>query len=646
MNRGTVIPVDLHRQLRLAHAHQQQGRRTEAADCYQSILDESPQCAAALHGLGLVKQMTGDSAGAVALLEKAVAAQPGNAQYRSNLAASLGSLGSHGEAQRQLEIVVERKPGDAQAWCNLGVAAEKQGKFIEAIEAYRRAIAFKSDYSQARSFLANANLGLGRAKFKARQFGAAISALSEAIEINPAMEEAHRRLIAAYVERGEIEPAIAGLRKCLSVCPSPSVHSALLYAMHYDSRCSSQELFAEHVMWSSRHAPRAVHDGTRSVPATRIRVGYVSPDFRAHTVTKFISSAIKHHDREKFEVFCYSNSAYEDETTRRLKSWADHWRQIERMSDADAAELIRRDGIDILVDLRGHGVKNRLTLFARKPAPIQVTMVGYFDTTGLPAMDYRITDGIQDAPGRSDERHVERLVRLPGSCWCYTHEYAPEVAEPPVLKNGYVTFGCLNKIVKVPRGCIRLWGRVLEGATGSKLLLVANGPDAITATLARFEREGIHPSRLTILDRAKDRHEYLARFNQIDICLDPFPFNGITTTCDGLWMGVPQISLSGDRSVSRAGKSLLTAAGMARWAARDGESYIRLAQQLAEDQAQLRELRMGMREQLANSPLMNERAFCLSLEGAFLQMTREGPMPHGWSGGSGETGNLSEIIVK
>jgi predicted O-linked N-acetylglucosamine transferase (SPINDLY family) len=269
-------------------------------------------------------------------------------------------------------------------------------------------------------------------------------------------------------------------------------------------------------------------------------------------VTKFITAAIEHHDREHWDLFCYSDAEKPDEVTAKLKKMVGHWQDTRGLSDATFEKVIRNDRIDILIDLRGHAADNRLTLFARKPAPVQATMVGYFNTTGL-SDHYRITDAQMDPPGLTEHLHTETLVRLPHSCWCYTpDESAPDVTEPPALKNGFVTFGSLNKIVKVSEPCARLWARVLEAVPGSRLLLSVAGEDAMGPVRDRLASYGLPPDRLDILGKTSGSRQYLERFSQIDVALDTFPFNGITTTCEGLWMGVPCVSLAGDTSVSRA----------------------------------------------------------------------------------------------
>jgi len=376
-------------------------------------------------------------------------------------------------------------------------------------------------------------------------------------------------------------------------------------------------------------------------------------DFREHPVPRLIGPVLRHHDRSQVEVFCYSSVAQPDRMTERMKGLANEWRDISRLSDHEAAELIRSDRIDILVDLAGHWADSRMMLFARKPAPVQVQIL-YPGTTGLEAMDYRITDEWSDPAGDSDGHYVERLVRLPRCAWCYQpDEDGPAVRPLPALSAGHMTFGCLNNPVKVTDQCLQLWGRILENVPGSRLLLLCAGenvaqpppavsergstscvafpPDGGTQPRAavpqvlpiqdRLGRLGINPVRVEPV-RRQPRRQYLELFNQIDIALDPYPYNGETTTCDGLWMGVPHVALAGDRCASRRTMSHLCNLGFGELVASSGDQYVRIATTLAGDLPRLAELRASMRERMAGSPMMDYRGYIVHLESAYRAMWR------------------------
>ena len=425
-----------------------------------------------------------------------------------------------------------------------------------------------------------------------------------------------------------------------------ATRSSMLYTLHYSPDFNSEALYHEHREWGRLFCDPLreqikLHDNERR-PERKLRVGYVSPDLREHTVTKFITSVIEHHDRERFELFCYSDAEKPDAVTDRLRRAVEHWRDTRGMKDAALDQLVRTDQIDILVDLRGHAADNRLTLFARKPAPVQVNMVGYFNTTGLATMGYRITDEHQDPPGMTERFHTEQLVRLPHSCWCYTADAGPpEVTEPPAFKNRYVTFGSLNKIVKVSEPCAKLWARVLEAVPGSRLVLsvaqaaptlpspgvpgvggVVGAAPQPCAVGDRLSRLGLPVDRIELLGKTATRRQYLERFDRIDIALDTFPFNGITTTCDGLWQGVPCVSLAGETSVSRAGRRILRAANLPELATDTPDVFVRAAVELAKNVDRLRELRLSMRERLRVSPLMDHAGFARNLESAYRRMWR------------------------
>jgi predicted O-linked N-acetylglucosamine transferase (SPINDLY family) len=303
----------------------------------------------------------------------------------------------------------------------------------------------------------------------------------------------------------------------------------------------------------------------------------------------------------------------------------EHWRDVVGVSDEKVDDLIAQDQIDILVDVRGHAAGNRMTLFARKPAPVQATMVAYFDTTGLSTIDYRITDAVQDPPGEADALHAEKLVRMRQGCWCYWPDAdAPEVVDPPMLSNGYVTFGTLNKLVKVSEPCARAWAAVLEAVPNSMLLLTAAGAERQSAgrqsILKRLAGYGIAPERVLLGGKVGSRADYLRRYGEIDVALDTYPFNGITTTCDALWMGVPTVTWSGQTSVSRATRSILTSAGLGHLAAETPQEFVRIASSHAKDPRALGEQRRTMRQRLASTPLLDHAAFTRSLEAAYRRM--------------------------
>jgi predicted O-linked N-acetylglucosamine transferase (SPINDLY family) len=397
-------------------------------------------------------------------------------------------------------------------------------------------------------------------------------------------------------------------------------------------------LYREHQEWNRLFArpdaKRKELDYDRS-DCRRIRVGYVSPDLREHTVTKFIGAALKHHYRGQFEVFCYSGVTEADRITERLRGQVEHWRDIVGLLDEQVERLIRDDRIDLLVDLRGHASGNRMTLFAGGCAPVQLNMVGYFDTTGLAAMDYRITDGFQDPHGMSEQFHSENLLRLPHTCWCYMpEEDLPPIAQPPSQTSGHITFGSLNKIIKVSKPCAGVWNKVLEAVPNSRLMLSVVSDEAAEAITQRLVQYGLPADRLYLLSKTEGHREYMERFNQIDIALDTFPFNGITTTCECLWMGVPEVSLAGSTTVSRVGRSILHAVDLGELSATTPQQFVNAAVKLASDSSALEALRLGMRDRMLVSPLMDHIGFAAKLESVYRQIWQQ------WLSGAGSSERL------
>jgi predicted O-linked N-acetylglucosamine transferase (SPINDLY family) len=614
---------------RLTHAAYlfQRGRHNEAALACEAVLAADPHEVDALHLLGLVRHLQGDHASALTLLASALLRAPAVAQLHSNMVAILKALGRHREALDHAATAARLDPDSPEARNNHGVMLEGSELLGEAAGEYRAAIGLRPAYAEAHYNLGNVLRKLGR-------FEESVTSHRAAIRLRPGYPHAHGGLAHALADLGRLDEMVAARRAQVAAAPnSHGAHSALLYCLHYHPAQTRATLFDEHREWDRRHGrPRAAragpHPNVRS-PERRLRVWFVSPDLRRHTVTRFVGAAIERHDREAFEFYAYSDTERPDETTARLRESCRLWRDTRALSDERLAALVREDRVDVLVDLRGHGAANRLAVFAMKPAPVQISMVGYFDTTGLSAMDYRLTDAIQDPEPSADALHTERLLRVPGGCWCYTPDGdEPPVGPPPVRRNGHVTFGCLNKLIKINHAVAATWARILEAVPRSRLLVAAPGGEAAGAHLTSL---GLPPGRVDVLGKVSGRSEYLDRFNAIDVALDPFPFNGITTTCDGLWMGVPAVALCGETSVSRAGASILTNLGLPDLVTSDASSYCNAAVSLATDTHRLAALRRSLREQFRWSPLGDNVRFTSALQTSFRQAWRAWCS---WSGSS------------
>jgi predicted O-linked N-acetylglucosamine transferase (SPINDLY family) len=429
-------------------------------------------------------------------------------------------------------------------------------------------------------------------------------------------------------DMGLLDESIAELRTALRLQPSYlDAHSNLLYTLHCHPGEEPASIFAEHVAWGRRYgdplAGAIRPHGNERAPERRLRIGYVSPDFRSHVVGLFMLPILEAHDPAGFEVLCYGSGRAQDATTGRIRERA-AWRDIVGLGDAEAAELIRRDAVDLLVDLTGHTAGHRLLLFARKPAPVQVTYLGYPGTTGLAAMDYRITDAHADPPGLTDRLYTETLVRLPDTAWCYAPPPdAPAVGRGPAADGRALTFGSFNNLAKLTGTMLGLWAEILRAVPGSRLLLKNAGFGSATArqrVRAALAAEGIEPKRVELRGPVLTPAGHLAAYAGVDIALDTYPYHGTTTTCEALYMGVPVVSLAGQTHVSRVGASLLANVGLTELVASSPDEYVQRAVGLARDGRRLSALRGSLRGLLERSALMDAGRFTRHLEQAYRDM--------------------------
>jgi predicted O-linked N-acetylglucosamine transferase (SPINDLY family) len=397
--------------------------------------------------------------------------------------------------------------------------------------------------------------------------------------------------------------------------------------MMHQAETTQEAVLFEARQWAKEHAEglargQSPHEHSRD-PNRKLRIGYVSADFREHAVARFIEPLLIHHDRERFEVVCYSNTSRPDETTSRFQTLADVWRDIADMDDAVATQVIQNDSIDMLVDLSGHTAGNRLLVFARQPAPIQISYLGFPATTGLSTIQYRLTDWFADPPG-AERFYTERLIRVPGHAWSYHPSLAqPAAVDLPALTNGYITFAALHRPLKITSQIARAWARVLDAVPGSRLLVSAQRQTSDTAEPAEsLERSGIDPRRLEVIGRT-DHANYLRSYFHADIALDAFPYNGTTTTCDALWMGLPVMTLAGTSHVSRTGMSLLTSVEMQELVTSSLDQYVDRAIALANDWACLQHLRARVRHGVSASFISGSAAFCATVESTLNNLWRD-----------------------
>ncbi len=405
--------------------------------------------------------------------------------------------------------------------------------------------------------------------------------------------------------------------------------SARLCQLNYRPDLSQAQLFREHAAWAERFAspmaPAATHPNPPE-PERPLRVGYVSGDFRRHPVAFFVEPLLRCHDRRVVQPFCYSNSGERDDLNDHLRALVPDWRDIAGLDDDAVAALIRRDRIDVLVDLSGHTARNRLPVFARKPAPVQVTAIGYVNTTGLAAMDYRLTDGWCDPPGTDETHFSESLWRLPGGFNCYAPPNGlPAPGPAPLMGCGHVTFGSFNNMDKVSPEVLDLWAQLLRAVPGARLVLKTKtlSESAVGAAIrARFAAAGVDAGRIELIEWSATLREHFEHYRRIDIALDPFPYNGTTTTCEALMMGVPVIALAGERHAARVSASILARLGLEVLVAPDPAGYLARAQALALKPEAVANLRAGLRRRIAASPLADAAGYTRGLEAAYREMWR------------------------
>lgn len=602
----------------------QAGRLDEAQDLIAQAIAARPGVAAWWANYGLVLESRGDAAGAAQAYAGAL-----------NLHDSLG--GGLGFAMDGLLVVAVRlrdaghtelaegcyrramalDPANAAAFANAGVLLRAQGRRAEAVGLYGRAARLEPGNWAHPYNSGNALAEMGRLAEADAAYGAALA-------IDPARAEAlANRATRVLAMQGRLAEALDGIDHALSHHPeADSLHAARLLLMQYDPGRTMAQVAHAHAAWGARHPDRPLP--AVAAPAPKLRIGYVSPDFRAHPVGYFLEPVLAAHDRESVEVVCYANTANPDGMTERLRALADGWVWTAGMGDDELAARIRADGIHILVDLAGHTAGNRLGVFAQRAAPVQVTWAGYVGTTGLPAMDYLISDRRQSPEG-ADGWAIEGIVRMPDSYvpWA-PPEDAPPVAALPMPARGVPTFGSLNALPKLNAPVAALWARVLAAVPGSRLLLRTPGLEdesQRTRTLELFTRAGADPGRIA-LRGAAPRREFLGTYGEIDVALDPFPYSGGLTTLEALWMGVPVVTLGGERFCSRHAVTHLASAGLPALAVDGEDAYVAMAAALVSDPAALAGLRASLRDRLRASPALDGERFTRALEAAFGAMWR------------------------
>ncbi|RKZ50632.1 MAG: hypothetical protein DRR00_14625 [Candidatus Parabeggiatoa sp. nov. 3] len=603
----------------------------QAVETLQRALALNPNFAQAYNNLGNALSAQGKPADAITAYQRAIRLNPNDSNAHRNLGKTLNEQRQWAQAITCFQQAIALNPNDADAYSNLGYTLIQQGKPRDALACFQQAIALNPNDVTAHNELGTLLKNQG-------QLAEAMVYFQRAIDFNPNSAEAHNNLATAWKDQGRFDKAIAHYRRTFEIKPIPLAYSNLLLCINYVMGYDQKAIFLEHQKFNAvfceplsvidqprheQHAHSPASQGKIS-KISKIKLGYVSADFRKHPVAYFIEPVLAHHDHQQFEIFCYHNNKQSDDFTARLQQYADHWIDCFGLSDDALAERIRQDQIDILIDLSGHTADNRLLVFARKPAPIQITYLGYPNTTGLTAIDYRITDGYMDPEGSAEAFNSETLIRMPGSYFCFRPNSRCPAVKPalPALTKGYITFSSLNNYAKLNPELLALWADVLQAVSGSRLVIKTkslNDQATKEALTAQFAQLNIEPERLILLGRSPSP-EHLNTYHEVDIALDSYPFTGGTTTFEALWMGIPVVTLVGDRQVARQGFSILSALELTELIAHTPEEYVNICVKLANNTEHLQQLRSKLRDRMQASSLMDETGLTKHLENVFQTM--------------------------
>ena len=506
----------------------------------------------------------------------------------SNLAVTQMMLGEPEKAIDAIKRAIQIDPTDANAHNTLGTIYMETGAILKALEEFRLAVKYRPDFAEALSHIGGALLRLRRTK-------EAVQAYEKALSVNP---------------------------------HDPEFHNNRNLALNYDSSFSAAVIFQKHREFGEIFDRPSDRFQRPPRPKEKLRIGYISADFRKHSVNYFLEPVLRNHDSDSFEIFCYHNSNIEDAVTLTLKQFADQWRTIKNLTDEQAAQLVNDDQVDILVDLSGHTNGSRLPVFGFKPAPIQCTWLGYPNTTGLKTIDYRLTDELTDPSAGSDRYYTETRFRIDGGFSCYQGDVSVGPANrirQPKSTSG-ITFGCFNNLIKVTDEVIEVWSTILHNVPSARLILktgLSRANDLVEPIVEQFSRAGVDPERINIKSRIEDWAEHVKLYDEIDIGLDPFPYNGTTTTCEALWMGVPVIVLAGNNHVSRVGHSLVTQVGYPELSADTTQGYVTIATELANDENRLSSIKNNLRPRMQASSLGDHGGFTDKLETAYKTMWKK-----------------------
>lgn len=637
--------LDIPTALRAAERYKRQGRLRDAERAYRGVLADQPGHVPAVLGLAEACRRQGRKDEATQLLLGVLPLAPGSLELTIAIGRLLGDCDevegaiasferaaqlapAHSEVLRLLAAATKRRrgpPSSGQLTDRLSAggqlmfarALSRLGRIGDAVPLYRSVVARDPQNEAARSELTRVLLDLGQVDAEVED------ALLAAAAADPTSASAQFALGRAWLQTGRLPEAIEAFKKAHELDPShPYFLSNVVYG--HALACSGRAALEEAKRWSLRYEPAGLAAPTPAPrKGRRLRIGYVSPDFRHHVDSYFLVPLLRHHDRASFEVWCYSSVHHPDHVTAAIAQHADHWVPITALSDEQAAARIRKDGIDVLVDLKLHSSQRQLGIFALRPAPVQVCWLSYPGTTGLRAMDFRMSDPHLDPPGSEATHYSERTIQLAETFWCYErYGPSPAVAPPPMLARGQVTFGSFNRVAKVSDAVLALWARLLHRVDGARLIVHAAPGGAALRVMSVLAGHGITYDRIELVG-VQTNEAYLDTYRAIDVVLDSYPYNGATTTLDALWMGVPVVTLVGPTAGGRAGLSIATNLGLQELVARTPDEYVEIARQLVSDPVRLTTLHMALRERLLASPLMNGPRFAASVEAAYESMWRE-----------------------
>ncbi|MEI6762333.1 MAG: tetratricopeptide repeat protein [Betaproteobacteria bacterium] len=597
-------------------------RLPQAIAAYKLVLQQQPEHAHALHMLGMLAQLQDDQMAAVEWIKRAIAIEP-TPEMHYNLGVVLQAQKDWKGAALHYNTAIAMRPDYGFAWTNLGSVFKELGFKEATIEAYARAVELQPS-------ICSLHTNLGTALIAASRPREAIDAFQRALSLKPQDAASLQGMGASLMSVGGGQnPEALNYFRASHAADSSSIdaHSNLIFAMDMDPRFDTQALLAERRRWADLHARPHEHKqrAHRNLPdsARRVRVGYVSADFKTHSAPKVFGAMLMHYDRTQYEVFAYSQLDFKskDDQSYLFAGAVDHWADIGQLSDDELAARIRLDQIDILVDLSGYSSGSRLLTFAQKPAPIQITAWGYASSTGLKAMDVFFSDPVI-VPPEEKPWYVEEVRYLPNFLHYWCSAPFPPAAPLPALTNGHITFGSLNRLSKVTDDVWATWAEVLKAVPNSQFLIKATenkDPEDRAAVIRRFERAGIDSRRLILLE-GSDWPQHIATFAQVDICLDPFPHGGGVSTLEALKSGVPVVAMGGDTLVKRISLSILTSLDMTDWVAQTPEEYVALAAGKAADVAGLKQLRETLRERFDNSAVGDNKAYVAAVEVQYRQL--------------------------